>query len=139
VTEHVAGHDGTSGYSVERRPDGSIRRQSPISIESAVAGATGISKGSARTIGRLLLPEVQGLSMLVLLDIEQGEDVLDSGTSCYSILAREPRGERQQELWIEKNSYLLRKRIIRSDRGESVEVRENINIDSPQPNSLFAA
>jgi hypothetical protein len=139
VTEHTVGHDGTVGYSIAKRPDGTVARKSPISLEAAIARATGISSGSAHTIGRLLLPEVQGLCLLDLVGARQGDDVIIDGKSCYSLTARTPKGDRQQELWIEKDSYLLRTRITRSEQSESVEVRENIGIDSPQPNSLFAA
>jgi len=139
VTEHTIGCDGTVGYFVAKRPDGTVDRNSPISLEAAVARATGISSGSAHTIGRLLLPEVHGLGLLDLLDAHRGDDVLIEGKSCYAVTARTPKGDRPQELWIEKDSCLLRRRITRSEQSESVEARENIRIDSPQPNSLFAA
>jgi hypothetical protein len=139
VTEHAVGHDGTVGYCVAKRPDGTVARESPLSLGAAIARATGISSGSAHTIGRLLLPEVQGLCLLDLVDARQGDDVIIDGKSCYSVTARTPKGDGQQELWIEKDSYLLRRRITRSELSESVEVRENISSDSPQPNSLFAA
>jgi hypothetical protein len=140
VTEHSVGYDGTVGYSVAKRPDGAVDRKSPISLEAAVARATGISSGSAHTIGRLLLPKVHGLGLLDLVDAHRGDDVLIEGKSCYSVTARSPKGyRRQEELWIEKDSYLLRRRITRSGQSESVEARENISIDSPQPNSLFVA
>jgi hypothetical protein len=139
VTEHSVGHDGTVGYSVAKRPDGTLDRESPISLELAVAGAAGISSGAAHTIGRLLLQEVQGLGLLDLVDARLGDDVLIDGKSCHSVTARNPKGDWREELWIEKDSYLLRRRITRSGQSESVEVRENISIGSPQPNSLFAA
>ena len=139
VAEHSVGYDGTVGYSVAKRPNGTVDRRSPISLEAAVARATGISSGSAHTIGRLLLPEVHGLGLLDLVDAHRGDDVLIEGISCYSVMAQTPKGGRQQELWIEKDSYLLRRRITRSEQSESVEARENISVDSPQPNSLFAA
>ena len=139
VTQHSVGYDGTVGYSVAKRPNGTVDRKSPISLEAAVARATGISSGSAHTIGRLLLPEVHGLGLLDLVDAHRGDDVFIEGKSCYSVAARAPKGGRQQELWIEKDSYLLRRRITRSEQGDSVEARENISLDSPQPNALFAA
>ena len=139
VTEHTVGHDGTVGYCVAKRPGGRVARKSPISLEAAIARATGISSGSAHTIGRLLLPEVQGSGLLDLVDARQGDDVIIDGKSCYSVTARTPKGDGPEELWIEKDSYLLRRCITRFEQSESVEVRENISIDSPQPSSLFAA
>ncbi len=139
VTEHAAGHDGTVGYSVAKRPDGTVARKSPISLEAAVARATGISSGSAHTIGRLLLPEVQGSGLLDLVDARRGDDVVIDGQSCYSITAQAPKGGRRQELWIEQDSYLIRRLVTRFEQGESVEARENIGIDSALPSSLFAA
>jgi hypothetical protein len=139
MTEHAAGYDGTVGYCVAKRSDGTTARRSPISLEIAIARATGVSSGSAHTIGRLLLPQVQGQSILDLVDAQRGEDVAINGTSCYSITARAARGDRQQEFWIEKDSCLLRQRITRSEQSESVEVRENISVDLSLTDRLFAA
>ncbi|MFZ0550490.1 MAG: hypothetical protein WAM21_06755 [Steroidobacteraceae bacterium] len=139
LTEHAAGHDGAVGYYVVKRPNNAVTLKSPISLNEAIARAAGISSGSAHTIGRLLLPEVQGESMLDLVDARRGEDVAIDGTWCYSIVARTSTGQRQRELCIEKDSYLLRKCITRSGGRESIELRENISIDSPQPVSLFEA
>jgi hypothetical protein len=139
VSEHAVGHDGTVGYCITRRPDGTVTRRSPISLGDAIARVTGISAGSAHTIGRLLLPEVQGQCLLDLQDAQRREDVVINGRSCHLIMAGGTGGHRQQEFWIEKDSWLLRKRITRSELGESVEERENIRVDSLQPSRLFAA
>jgi hypothetical protein len=139
MTEHVAGYDGTVGYCEAKRLGGTTARRSPISLEVAIARATGISSGSAHTIGRLLLPQVGGQSILDLMDAQRGEDVAINGTSCYSITARWPRGDRSQEFWIEKDSCLLRQRITRSEQSESVEVRENISVDAHLTNRIAGA
>jgi hypothetical protein len=123
VTQHVVGFDGIEGYSLTKKYDSSQALKSINSLELVVAGATGISSGSAHTIGRLLLPEVGGLSILELVS-PQLEDEMDiDGITCYSIAARHPQGG-EWELWIEKEALLLRK-VIRADGlARNEEVRE---------------
>ena len=137
VTHHEAGHDGTAGYTVTRRPDGEIVRRSPIGLEEAVARATGISRGAAHTIGRLLLAEVSGRSLLDSTDARREEDVAIGETLCYLIVSRGAKHVIDERLWIEKDSFVLRKVICRWEDHESEETRENIAIDVPLDRSLF--
>jgi hypothetical protein len=137
VTHHEVGHDGTAGYCVSLSPHGKIMRISPISREEAVARATGISHGAAHTIGRLLLAEVGGRSMLDSINIRREEDVAIDGTSCYLIVTRGATGDLDERLWIEKESLVLRKVIRRWEDRESEETRERISLDSQLDQSSF--
>ncbi len=133
VTEHVVGCDGHHAYSLVRRHDGAPAERSDQALGAAVARATGISSGSAHTIGRLLLPEVGGLSILDLRDPKLNPDVELDGVACYSVTARSARGG-ARELWIEKERLLLRR--ITGARSE--ELRENIQVDEALGENLFA-
>jgi hypothetical protein len=138
VTEHVAGFDGTESYFLTKRFEDREVSKSITSLPLAVAGATGVSSGSAHTIGRLLLPEVEGSSILDLLNPQFNGDTEIDGIVCYSITAQHPKiGER--ELWVEKESSLLRKVIAFGETSRSEEVRENISVNNPLELSLFAA
>lgn len=137
ATQHVAGFDGTSGYVTMKGYDGRMTDKFPITLSSAVAHATGISRGSAHTIGRLLLPEVGGRSLVSSLEPTRATDVVVDDTPFYIIKTRGARGDLEEELWIEKSSFLLRKLISRREDRESTEMRENIIVDGPLENSLF--
>jgi hypothetical protein len=137
VTQHVAGSDGTSGYVTRTDYHGRVKENLSTTLELAVARATGISGGSAHTIAHLLRPEVGGRSLLSSLDPRRTEDVAVDGTPCYVIKTRGPRGDFEEELWIERDSFLLRKLISRRDDRESVESRQNIEVDLPLEESLF--
>lgn len=138
VTQHVAGYDGREGYSLLKEHNEAQARVSIKSLSSAVARATGISAGSAHTIGRLLLPEVGGLSILDLVSPRLEEETDIDGITCYSITAQHPKGG-ERELWIEKDTLLLRKVINLETTARTEEVRENIRINEPIESGLFAA
>jgi hypothetical protein len=138
MTEHAAGFDGIEGYILRKRPEDLRAVRTVTSLELAIAGATGISSGSAHTIGRLLLPNVEGLSVLGLINPRFNPDLDIEGIVCYSITAQLPKaGER--ELWIEKDTLLLRKVIGLRQTARSEEVRENIQVNETLESRLFAA
>jgi hypothetical protein len=138
ATQHVAGSDrARGGYFTQKAYDGHVSEKTPIKLELAIARATGISRGSAHTIGRLLLPEVGGRSLLNSLESQRTADVEVDGTPCYAIKTRGSRGDHEEELWIEMGSFLLRKLFSRHEERESVESRERITVDMPLEDSLF--
>jgi outer membrane lipoprotein-sorting protein len=107
----------------------------------AIAGATGVSGGSAHTVPRLLLAdEVGGFSVTELKHTSLlGEDVFE-GVLCYHIKGAHPNGD-FYELWIGKKDLLLRKvRQQKKDTDKVVtdeEVRRNIHVNEPIANTLF--
>jgi hypothetical protein len=138
VTQHVVGAEGAEGYRITKGPDDAQPLRSTTSVNLAIAGATGISSGSAHTIGRLLLPQVEGLSILDLLDPRFNDETDIDGKVCHSITARFPKGG-EQALWIEKDSLLLRKVIGSHETARTEEVRENICVNEVLEGRLFAA
>ncbi len=138
VTEHVVGFDGAEGYRIMKGPDDAQPLRSTTSLTLAIAGATGISSGSAHTIARLLLPQVGGLSILDLLNPRFNDATAIDGTDCHSISAQFPEGG-EQELWVEKGTLLLRKVIDSRASARSEEVRENICVNEVLEGKLFAA
>jgi hypothetical protein len=137
VTRHVAGFDGRAAYFVTQRPDAAPVREERPSLSTAVAGATGISGGSAHTIARLLLPDVGGLSILDLVGASfNPERPTIDGIACHSVTAQHPQSGAPTEFWIEKDSLLLRK-VVKHYRLPSEEVRECIHVGELLDDSLF--
>jgi hypothetical protein len=89
-------------------------------LDTAVAGATGISSGAAHTIYTLLLADRMQDSYPTwkLNNPSFREDVIVDGHKCYHILGRSLGGDEVQ-LWISKADYSLRKyketRIVTPD------------------------
>jgi len=137
ITTHVIGSDGTTAYTLVKEHEATARVEIEESLSMAVAGATGISSGSAHTIGRLLLPEVGGLSLMDLVRPSRKQDRSFLGAVCYCIDAKHPRGP-TLELWIEKNTLLLRKLVQSARKNPSEELRQGIRVDQLVKKSIFA-
>ena len=137
ITRHVIGSDGATAYSLVKEHKAAARVEIEESLSMAVAGATGISSGSAHTIGRLLLPEVGGLSLMDLVAPTCKKERLFQGTACYCIGAKHPTGP-TLELWIEKKTLLLRKLVHNARKVPSEELRQAIRVDRPVKKSIFA-
>ncbi len=118
-------------------PDDNQPLKSIASLRSVVAGATGISSGSAHTIGQLLLPEIGGRSIMDLHEPQFDNDTSIDGVACHCITGQRPKG-RAQEIWIEKETLLLRKVISWDQTSRSVQVRENIRVNEEMASTFFA-
>lgn len=136
ITKHVVGSDGKTAYSLTKEHEGTPRLETEESLSMAVAGATGISVGAAHTIGRLLFHEVGGVSLLDLTDPRFNEETEIDGLSCYSVIARHPKGP-ELELWIETDTLVLRKFIKGYGEVPTEELRHNIRVDEQVDLSVF--
>ncbi len=88
----------------------------PSSLSLALAGATGVSSGSAHVVPRLLLPdEVGGRSLADMTRLERLEDADCDGAPCARI-AGFYAGERRT-IWIELGTLLLRRIEHERDSG----------------------
>jgi hypothetical protein len=137
VTQHVIGFDGTAAYS-QKRPERNPETAASIDdLSSAVAAAVPSSRGASLTVARLLVPEVQGFSILDLVNPQIKEETHIDGIVCHAITARHSKGD-GYELWVERDSLLLRKVIQTSALGRSEEVHESIRVNEPINCELFA-
>lgn len=134
VTTTVIGSDGTTAYChVEH--DGSVRLNAiEDNLGLAVAGATGISRGAAHTIGNLLLDCVGGLSLSMLHRPRFRRSREFNGEYCGRITGIHP-GCGRVTLWFGASDLLLRK-IVRHRIG-SEEVRKNIRTGQPIDRAVF--
>jgi hypothetical protein len=137
ITAHVCGADKVGAYSWTKLYEEPAQLENAKNISMAVAGATGISGGSAHTIGALLMREVGGFG---LGQISQssflGEEIFE-GADCVIIGALHPAGG-ELSLWIERNTVILRK--LRSKPGPfppSDEIRRSISIDKSIEDRVF--
>jgi outer membrane lipoprotein-sorting protein len=90
------------------------RYEKSDSLALAIAGATGVSRGSAYTVSTMLIPEYAGFRPTELVGLKLvGEETID-GSPCYHLQGR--REKDLNELWIGKQDYLLRK--LREERKE---------------------
>jgi hypothetical protein len=136
VTKHVCGFDGAEAYSVTQRSGESAVVELEESLKLAVAGATGISGGSAHTIARLLLPEIGGFSLSKLADVNLEREAEVEGALCYELTGVHPRGG-PHTLWIGKSDLLLRKLSERVRDSPSEEIRSAIIVDADLEPSVF--
>jgi outer membrane lipoprotein-sorting protein len=77
------------------------------SLDMALAGATGVSGGSAHTIPSLLLPEVKGLRLTDITEVRQVENAKLGESECFRIEGK--LSQSPTTLWIDKSSFLVRR------------------------------
>jgi len=119
-------------YATEPLPG---KTQTSKSLRLAIAGATGVSGGSAHTVPRLLMPEIGGFSLgeLQSPSIVGTEDI--DGTNCYHIRGNHPLGP--IDVWLGSSDYLIRKVQERLSGILSEERRRNIRINETIPAAKF--
>jgi outer membrane lipoprotein-sorting protein len=107
----------------------------PVSLELALAGATGVSGGSAQTVPCLLLPDkVGGLRLTDLAEAQRIEDDRIDRADCFRIQGKEV--DAPTVLWIDKTTHLLR-RIVATAKFDDFRTEETtlydpvINADIP--------
>jgi len=125
-------------YTVSRTYDGvevfwtvQYGRDSPETLERALAGATGVSGGSAFTIPSLLLPDEVGQKRWTdnCDAVNEAEEDID-GEPCWRLRISDPQGLRESRLiWIGCRTLLLRKITTRIDLHA---VREQLLKRSPE-------
>ncbi len=98
----------TDGKSVLTWWDLNQEKESENSLGLALAGATGVSGGSAHTIPALLIPaEVGGRPLTDIRNPTRGADATIDDTHCFVIIGS--YADHPITLWIEKQTYLIRR------------------------------
>jgi len=86
------------------------------SLEMAVAGATGVSSGSAHTIPALLLPQkVGGRRLTMLTDLKRLPDEALEQTPCFKLEGKFVN--RPTTLWLDKARFLLVRMPATAEHG----------------------
>lgn len=134
LTKYIAGCDGSVAYSYTEQQGAKPTVEIEENLAMAVAGATGISLGSAHTIGDLLLDCLGGFSLTRLERPRFRRSRGFDGVVCYRISGRHPYGGRVQ-IWIGVHDLLIRKLIHYRFRHE--EVRFKIEVGALVSQELF--
>lgn len=119
--EYSSGGDPEQRYTVWRKGkevrtwwfvDPGVERSQSLNL--ALAGATGVSDGSAHTIPALLLPrEVSGRRLLDMTDVRRLDDERLAGVDCFRIAGL--YADDPMTLWIDRKSFLVRQ-ILKHDQ-----------------------
>ncbi|HKR15477.1 MAG TPA: DUF2092 domain-containing protein [Pyrinomonadaceae bacterium] len=133
---HIVWSNGNEAFTYWE-PD---RYEKTESLGLAVAGASGVSSGAARTVSSMLITEeIGGVTWKRLEKVSLvGEEVVD-GVRCYHVKAIS--GDEPLELWIGKADFLLRKhrqeRKLDEDLYITEEFRRKIQVDHSIPDLAF--
>jgi uncharacterized protein len=110
----------------------------PEDLGSAIAGATGVSLGSAHTVPRLLVRGIGGFSVTGLSRVTLKGQELFEGEECFVLEGYHPSGEAWR-LWLGKTDYLLRKVRTGPRDGEfEEEIHRDILINAPVAEEVFS-
>lgn len=78
-------------------------------LNVAIAGATGVSQGTAHTVSTLLMPDLEvslnSRTLLKLCPYEFRESEIESNDSCFRV--RSTEANNQADLWIRMSDYAL--------------------------------
>ena len=135
VARHVFGSADGALYDYDRSYSGAESLETPESLELAVAGATGISDGTAHTIASLLFPDVRGFRLSDLQRLRFRRTRVIDGVACIAISGLHPRAGRYTA-WFGAQDLMLR-RLLRP-RLQCDERRTNIRVNEMIPVETFA-
>lgn len=121
VSRSVVGHDGDSAYLHTQHDGRPAMLSRPGSLDLAVAMATGISSGTAHTIGALLFAEVAGWGLLDLRRIRFRRHRVVAGVRCVCVSGIHPRGGRVTA-WFGAEDMLLRRLLDCRSASEELHV-----------------
>lgn len=107
------------------------------SLEMAIAGATGVSGGSANTVPSLLLQIAFGQMLKHLqgfVPAARSERV--GGANCWRVDAKDLRGF-PVVVWVDKNTFLVRRLFQRVNLGPQSGIAETTTTYKPSLNVTF--
>jgi len=108
VTRYEVGSEAGQAYFITQWPGSAPEREACESFNLAIAGATGISHGSALTIGSLLSDEFEGLQLKDLKRPRFRSMRMVDGTPCIAISAHHPAAGRKVLMCFGAHDMLLR-------------------------------
>lgn len=131
----VVWNDGKRTYHYYSWDDPAVERDETISL--GLAGATGISRGSAHTVPVLLMEEVSGFRLTEMSDLSLlGEEAFE-GEDCHVVRGYHPHNF-PIVMWIGKRDFLLRKTQQVDDDGTyEVEIRRDVKVNAKIPPEVF--
>ena len=138
ITTTICGLDGLGAYMWSKNYDAPARIEDCENISMAVAGATGISSGSAHNIGQLLFAEVSGTRFADLEQLSLQSDETVEGVLCRSLHGSVPGVDAEVTLFIDSKTLIIPRIDTRFAQFSSQEVRRNIRINETIDSSRLA-
>lgn len=130
VTRHCCGADSNGAYAWTKRHEEPASVVDEVDLSMAIAGATGISGGSAHTMGALLLPAIGGLGLNQIAGWRLLHREAFEGSACAVLGARRRGGE--LHLWVHEDTLTLRRLVAGTGSLHAAEeVHRDIEIDGP--------
>jgi outer membrane lipoprotein-sorting protein len=127
--------DGIKAYSSYAYKQDEIETKEDIGL--AIAGATGVSLGSAHTVPSLLLNDLLGFSPAELTKVSLKGQELFEGEDCYVVEGYHPDGDLWR-LWISKHDSALRKLRTPTTNGDFEEqIHRDVRLNGNIPDSTF--
>lgn len=136
TTRTVLGSDGMNPYYYRHFPRSEPTIEYLDSLLSIVSRSAGVSQGTATTIGKLLLPELNRFSLTQLEHPRFRRNKEIDGVECLCISGFRP-GRGRFSIWVGRHDLLLRRLLCHAFHLE--EVREQILVDQPMPEAIFRA
>ena len=141
---NIIWYDGKQSYSYYAIEPDKVEKEKDLS--SAIAGATGVSLGSAYTVPTLLIKDDGGFRLTDLKNLSLSGQERFEGEDCYVLKGTHPSGE-TYEFWISKRDYLLRKLrepltdVIEESIYRDIKINERLAAETFQikPTPLAAA
>ncbi len=115
--------------------------ESQPSLDDGIAGATGVSGGSAHTIPALLLPDrLTGAKLSAMTDLTRLPDETLDGTPCFKLEGKYGFGNQPRTVWFEKATFLHRRIAEQSDLNKSTtDYQPEVNKEIPAKELEFNA
>jgi outer membrane lipoprotein-sorting protein len=131
----VVWNDGKQTYSYYSWDDPAVEKKEGIGL--GIAGATGISRGSAHTIPSLLMEDVGGFLLTEMTNLSiVGEENFE-GEDCYIVRGYHPF-KFPIDVWISKRDFLLRKAKEPKDGSSyKVEIHRDVKLNGKISPKLF--
>lgn len=132
---NVVWNDGKQTYGYYSWDDAGIEKKEDLGL--GIAGATGISRGSAHVIPALLMEEVGGFRLPETSNVSLlGEEKFE-GEDCYIVRGYHPHNF-PIDMWIGKRDFLLRKvKEPNEDGTYEVDIRRDIKLNGKIPAEIF--
>lgn len=131
---NIIWHDGKHAYGYYAFEPEKVETKENLSM--AIAGATGVSLGSAHNVPALLMPEVVGFSLTDLESVTLSGRESFEGEDCYVLKGKHPSGD-IYEFWVSKSDYLVRKLREPSTDGFEETIYRDVKINEPLPAETF--
>jgi hypothetical protein len=129
ITTTICGLDEFGAYMWSKNYDAPSSLEDCESITMAVAGATGISSGSAHNIGHLLLAQIGGSRFADLDKLSLRNDETVEGVRCRLLHGSVPGADADVTLFVDPETLIIPRIDTRFAQFSSQEIRRNIRIN----------